>query len=106
LELGGAEIIFIPVASNGPVLGELFAVETRALASMHQCFAVVANRVGNEGPYNFFGGSHIVDPYGKLLAGPAKAREEIVFARIDLSQVKDAREKVPFLRDRRPELYL
>jgi beta-ureidopropionase len=105
LELAGADLIYVPVASNGPVLSDLFSVETRALAFMHQCFAVVVNRVGREGPCNFFGGSHIVDPFGKILAGPAGTSEEILFATLDLAQVKDSRKKVPFLRDRRPDLY-
>ncbi len=105
LELSGAQVIYSPVATNGPVLGDLFSVEMRALAFMNQCFAVVVNRVGKEGRYNYFGGTHIVDPFGKLLAGPAGPKEEIVSAVLDLKQVKIAREKVPFIRDRRPDLY-
>ena len=105
LELKGADVIYVPVASNGPVLGDLFSVETRGLAFMHQCFAVVSNRVGREGAYNYFGGAHIVDPFGKILVGPAPPREQIVCATLDLKLVKLAREKVPFLRDRRPDLY-
>ena len=106
LELKGAQIIYAPSASNGPVLGELFPLETRALAFMHQCFAVVVNRVGKERSYKYYGGTHIVDPFGKIIAGPANDKEIIVYAALDLSLVAKARKQVPFMRDRRPDLYL
>ena len=93
----GAEIIFIPVASMGNFLSEMFSLEMRVLAYVHQCFAVVVNRVGREGEQTMYGGSHIVNPKGKLLAGPASDTEEAIFcSTINLDEVDEARQQIPF----------
>ncbi len=97
LTLRGADVLFIPVASMGRYLSEMFSLEMRALAYIHQCFAVVLNRVGHEGEHNMYGGSHIVSPRGKLLEGPASAtQEEIICATLDLNEIEEARRQVPF----------
>jgi N-carbamoylputrescine amidase len=105
LQLAGADLIFVPVASNGPVLGDIFVGEMRALAFMHQCYVAAVNRVGLEHGFSYYGGSHICDPYGRVLAGPAGKKEEVVCAEIEKRKVSEARRRVNFLRDRRPELY-
>ena len=45
----GADVIFVPVASMGKFLGDMFSMEMRVMTYQHQCFAVVVNRVGIEG---------------------------------------------------------
>ncbi len=97
LALKGVDVLFIPVASMGKYLGEMFSLEMRALAYIHQVYAVVLNRVGQEGEHNMYGGSHIVNPRGKLLAGPASAtKDEIICANLDLKEIDEARTQVPF----------
>lgn len=97
LTLKGADVLFIPVASMGKYLSEMFSLETRALAYVHQCFAVVLNRVGQEDEHNMYGGSHIVSPRGKLLGGPASASEdEVICATLDLNEIEEVRQQVPF----------
>ncbi len=52
------------------------------------------------------GGGHIVGPTGKLLAGPASLTDDdVLFAQLDLDEIDEAREKFPFTRDLKPELY-
>jgi len=105
LVIKGADVIFIPVASLGKFLGDIFSTEMRGMAYVNQVYAVVLNRVGIEGEFNFYGGSHMVDPYGNMVCGPASDKEEILCATIDLETVREARRRVPFLRDRKPEVY-
>jgi N-carbamoylputrescine amidase len=97
LTVKGAEIIFVPVASMGNFLSEMFSLEMRAMCYVHQCFAAVVNRVGVEGKQRMYGGSHIVDPKGKLLVGPASdSKEEIVSAELNLDEIERTREEIPF----------
>jgi N-carbamoylputrescine amidase len=64
----------------------------------------VANRIGHEGTLDFFGGSGVADPFGKLTAR-ARPEETILYADIDLGCAKQARLNADYLTDRRPEIY-
>jgi N-carbamoylputrescine amidase len=105
--LKGADMIFVPVASMGQSgLSPMFPIETRASCFMNQLFAAVTNRIGIEGENNYYGASHIVDPLGVLLAGPASADHEgIISATMDLDMIREVRNGIPLWRDRRPEIY-
>jgi beta-ureidopropionase len=93
----GAEIVYVPVASMGKFLSEMFSMEMRVMAYVHQCFAAVVNRVGIEGEQKMYGGSHIVNAKGKLLAGPASdSKEEIVTAELNLDEIETTRQEIPF----------
>jgi N-carbamoylputrescine amidase len=97
LTVKGAEIIYVPVASMGKFLSEMFSLEMRAMCYVHQCFAAVVNRVGIEGEQRMYGGSHLVNPKGKLLAGPASDTDElIVSAELNLDEIETTREEIPF----------
>lgn len=99
LAMKGAEIIFVPVASMGKHFSEMFSLEMRVMAYVHQVFTVLVNRVGNEGKAKMYGGSHIVSPRGKILAGPASdKKEEIVVATLDLEELDKARQEIPLMK--------
>ena len=53
----------------------------------------------------FWGGSFIADPFGRILAQASPDREEILTADLDLSLVETTRQHWPFLRDRRIDAY-
>ena len=76
----------------------------QARAIENQCFLVGVNRVGQGGGYPFRGGSAIINPLGETLAHGAD-RETLVLATINPVQVAKVRADLPFLKDRRPELY-
>jgi predicted amidohydrolase len=59
----------------------------------------MANRVGREGGLTFWGGSRIVDPYGRTLARAGGDGEALVHARIDFADVRRARYRLPTVRD-------
>jgi N-carbamoylputrescine amidase len=53
----------------------------------------------------FWGGSFIADPFGRILAQASHDREEIITATLDPALVETTRQHWPFLRDRRIDAY-
>ena len=53
----------------------------------------------------FWGGSFIADPFGRILAQASHNKEEIVTATLDPALVETTRQHWPFLRDRRIDAY-
>ena len=53
----------------------------------------------------FWGGSFIADPFGRILAKASHDKEEILYADIDPREVEITRQHWPFLRDRRIDAY-
>jgi predicted amidohydrolase len=72
----------------------------QARAIENQAYVIGVNRVGRGGGLDYTGDSRIVDPWGEVLAAGAGG-ETMLVAEVDPAVVRDAREKFPFLRDRR-----
>ena len=53
----------------------------------------------------FWGGSFIADPFGRLLAQASHDKEEILIADLDSKLIETTRQHWPFLRDRRVDAY-
>jgi len=118
----GAEILIYPTAIGWlpPEKAEYgerqqAAWETiqRSHAIANGCYVVSVNRVGHEvlpgsdpghPGIEFWGGSFVVDPNGRILAKGGQG-EEILTADCDLAQVDIVRTHWPFLRDRRIDAY-
>lgn len=99
----GAELLLVPTAlSAGFDAVPQVLVRARALES--QLNVAYANHCGNEDMYTFGGGSVVAGPDGALLAG-AGGGPELLFAQVGAEAVAAARDGVPYLRERRPELY-
>jgi N-carbamoylputrescine amidase len=62
------------------------------------------NRASGAG-LEFWGGSFLADPFGRLIAQASHDREEILIGEIDLKHLEDTRRNWPFLRDRRIDSY-
>lgn len=81
----------------------------RSHAIANGVYVAAVNRVGHEGPkkggIEFWGGSFICDPYGRVLAEARGDREEVIIAECDPSILETARQHWPFLRDRRIDAY-
>jgi predicted amidohydrolase len=71
-----------------------------ARAIENQAYVVGVNRVGEGGQLRYVGDSRIVDPLGEVLVSAA-GTETILLADLDPQVVRDARERLPFLPDRR-----
>jgi len=108
----GADLFLFTSASPGrglngePKLESSAWVEhtNQAYASLFTIFVAHANRTGFEDGLNFWGGSTIFDPNGKLVIQAPYFEEALVETEIDLNQLHRTRSRLPLLRDERPEL--
>lgn len=99
----GAELLLVPTAlSAGYEAVPQVLIRARALES--QLYVAYANHCGSEDAYTFGGGSVVAGPDGGLLAEAGDA-PELLFAEVGPDAVRAAREDVPYLRERRPDLY-
>lgn len=101
----GAELIVIPAAFNtttGPAHWEMLM---RCRAVDNQLFLVAASPARNPAAsYQAWGHSLAVDPWGNILK-EAGEDEEILYVRLDFSQLEDVRQELPLLQQRRQDLY-
>jgi predicted amidohydrolase len=103
----GAQTLFIPSNSaNSRFPDHLDTPDywrdiTRFYARMFECYVIFVNRVGTEDDLTFWGGSHIVDPLGDVVAEAAEHEEAVVTADIDLNSVRRRRRKVPLVKEAR-----
>ncbi len=132
--LEGAETLFYPTAIGwhpsekaefGTAQYSAWKAIQRAHAIANGVFVCAVNRVGHEhgdvmldgmelegpgdhtptGGIEFWGGSFICDPFGRILAQASHNAEEIVTATLDPALVETTRQHWPFLRDRRIDAY-
>lgn len=103
--LAGGTVMAVPVACASAPTRDVFQVELRAQAIFNELFVVCANRVGIESGKNYYGTSAIYGPDGAILAQATTDRAEVIVAEVDLAAVAERRHVLPFLRDRRPDLY-
>jgi len=68
-------------------------------------FVAAANRTGREDHLDFWGGSFVSDPFGKLLGQASPDQEETLLVSCDLNQIQNVRKDWPFLSCRRAESY-
>lgn len=71
----------------------------RAYAETFGVFLVYANRVGFEDGVGFWGGSEILDPFGRRLAKGRYYEEDFITAELSLDTVRRKRVASPLLRD-------
>jgi N-carbamoylputrescine amidase len=115
--LAGAQILFYPTAigwlpaekaEHGAQQQAAWETIQRSHAIANGVYVCAVNRVGHEGAPNggieFWGGSFVADPGGRILA-KAGEEEEVLIATCDLAKVDVSRTHWPFLRDRRIDAY-
>ncbi|OUM43490.1 carbon-nitrogen hydrolase family protein [Arthrobacter sedimenti] len=99
----GAELLLVPTAlSAGFESVPQVIIRSRALES--QLVVAYANHSGREDVYDFEGGSVVAGPDGSLLAAAGQG-PTLLFAEVATDAVRAARDDVPYLRERRPEVY-
>jgi N-carbamoylputrescine amidase len=123
--LQGANIIFYPTAIGwhpdekaefGVAQHDAWRTIQRAHAIANGVFVAVVNRVGHEfgdvrgnraagKGLEFWGGSFLCDPFGRMIAEASHDKEEILIGACDLKLIEETRRNWPFLRDRRIESY-
>jgi N-carbamoylputrescine amidase len=106
LALEGAELVVIPQAG---AVGEwpegLYEAELRVAAFQNGYFTALCNRVGKEECLEFAGESFVCAPDGRVMARAGSRVEEILYADLELNDVRNSHAHTLFLEDRRPELY-
>ena len=130
--LQGAEALFYPTAIGwhpaekaefGAAQCEAWQTIQRSHAIANGVYVAAVNRVGLEHgevklPHDdvlgkraegagleFWGGSFLADPFGRVIAQASHDTEEILIGEIDLGLIEETRRNWPFLRDRRIDAY-
>jgi N-carbamoylputrescine amidase len=116
--LRGAEVLFYPTAIGwhpkekaeyGAAQADAWQTMQRAHAIANGVYVGAVNRVGHEGPADggleFWGGSFVADPFGRVLARAGVDTEEVLVAECDPALMDETRRNWPFLRDRRIDAY-
>jgi N-carbamoylputrescine amidase len=114
----GADILFYPTAigwhpAEKPHFGAAQADAWRTMQRSHAIangvFVAAVNRLGHEGPpdggLEFWGGSFLCDPFGRILAQAEPDEETVLIAEVDPALSEEVRRNWPFLRDRRIDAY-
>ena len=115
--MSGAQILFYPTAigwlppekaEHGDQQQAAWETIQRSHAIANGVYVCAVNRVGHEGPADggieFWGGSFVADPGGRVLVKGGTG-EEVLTAPVDLGKVDVSRTHWPFLRDRRIDAY-
>ncbi len=112
--LSGAEILVYPTAIGwqprekaefGAAQHDAWQTIQRSHAIANGVFVAAVNRVGVEGGLEFWGGSFVADPFGRVLARASHDQEEILIVPCDRRLIGETRRNWPFLRDRRIDAY-
>jgi len=123
--LQGAEVLIYPTAIGwhpeekdefGAAQFDAWRTIQRAHAIANGVYVAAVNRVGlehgdvegNRAPgigLEFWGGSFLADPFGRIVAQASHDGEEIVLGEIDRDRIEETRRNWPFLRDRRVDAY-
>jgi predicted amidohydrolase len=107
----GTTVLMAPISSAVEAMGVEFDTAEgwdRVLgfyAMIYGMPVMVANRVGAEGNLHFWGGSRILDPFGRVVA-KAGNEEALVTGELDYQNVRQARYRLPTLRDSNLDLIL
>jgi N-carbamoylputrescine amidase len=121
----GAEVLFYPTAIGwhpaekdefGAAQYDAWQTIQRAHAIANGVYVAAVNRVGHEqgdilgnratGPgLEFWGGSFLADPFGRIVAKASHDAEEVLVGEVDLGLIEETRRNWPFLRDRRIDAY-
>jgi len=123
--LQGAQVLFYPTAIGwhpdekaqfGEAQYDAWQTIQRAHAIANGVYVAVVNRMGCEQGdirgnkaqgkgLEFWGGSFVADPFGRVIAKASQDKEEILIAEVDSRVLEDTRRNWPFLRDRRIDAY-
>lgn len=116
--LQGAEVIFYPTAIGwhphekaefGESQQSAWETSMRGHAIANGTYVAAVNRVGHEiiigAGLEFWGGSFVADPFGRVLAKASPDREEILIVECSRKLMEDTRRNWPFFRDRRIDAY-
>jgi predicted amidohydrolase len=99
----GARVLIVPSDSTRRREGieDEWNDINRFHARMLEAYVVFVNRVGEEGDLQFWGGSHVYDPWGRLVAEAPHDEPALVLADLDLANVRRRRREMPLVKEAR-----
>ncbi len=102
--LAGAKLI-VCISASPAIRKAFFETLTVARAIENTAFLAYVNLVGVEDGLQFWGGSRLIGPQGKILAQAKYDEPDMVFGEVDYADMRTVETFVPTLRDLRPELF-
>jgi predicted amidohydrolase len=102
--LKGAQLIVCISASPG-IRRAYFEVLTTARALENTAYLAFVNLVGIEDGLQFWGGSRLIGPQGRIIAKAKYDDEDQVTGNVNYADIRSVETFVPTLRDLRPELF-
>ena len=101
LASSGSEVLVVPSAwVKGKMKEEHWLTINKTRAIENGCYVISPDQVGNI----YCGRSVVIDPYGKIILD-MKKREGIGFVDISLDEVRQVRQRLPLLQNRRTDIY-
>jgi predicted amidohydrolase len=99
----GARVLIVPADSTArrPAIRDEWYDINRFYARLLECFVVFVNRVGEEGDLRFWGGSHVYDPWGEMVAQAPIDEETLLCIDLDLADVRRRRREMPLVKEAR-----
>lgn len=105
LALAGAELIFVPAAFTLYTGKDHWHVLLRARAIENQCYIAAPAQIGPHDPgQQCYGHALVADPWGTVIAEAAN-RVGVVVTTLDFAYLREVRQQLPSLANRRPEVY-
>lgn len=104
LRLKGAELIAC-ISASPNVRRHYFEILTAARALENTAYLAYVNLVGIQDGLQFWGGSRLIAPNGRMIAQAKYDEEDMVAGTIDYSDISYIEPFIPALRDLRSELF-
>jgi len=102
--LKGAQLI-VCISASPAVRRAFFETLTMARAIENTAFLAYVNLVGIEDGLQFWGGSRLIEPNGKVLAQAKCDEEDLVMCDVDYADIRPVEAFASTLKDLRPELF-
>lgn len=102
--LEGAQMI-VCISASPAVRKAFFETLTVARAIENTAFLAYVNLVGVEDGLQFWGGSRLIAPNGKIVTKAKHDEEDLVVGEVNYADIKPVETFVPTLKDLRPELF-
>ncbi|MEM2522906.1 MAG: carbon-nitrogen hydrolase family protein [Candidatus Bathyarchaeia archaeon] len=102
--LEGAQLI-VCISASPAVRRHFFEALTLARAIENTAFLAYVNLVGIENGLQFWGGSRLIGPNGRILATAKYDEEDLAIGEVDYSDIVPIETFVPTLKDLRPEIF-
>lgn len=104
LAVEGAQVIFVPSSFTLETGKDHWEPLLRARAIENGCYIIAAGQTGRKPAYTAYGNSMVVNPWGVVTARLGE-QPGILYAEIDLGYLKQIRNQMPALENRRTDVY-